>query len=157
MFKTTFPKMTKFLATGAVAVAGLMAGMSAQAHGGVSLSVGVGVPGMAMGIGAPVYMPPPPVYYAPPRPVYYAPRPVYFAPPVVYAPPPPMPPVYFAPPPPPPRPVYYGYGQVYTPVAVAPPYYYGAPVRRWDRDHWRHDRGHGWGHRDHDRGDWDRR
>ena len=61
------------------------------------------------------------------------------------------------PPPPPPRPVYYGYGQVYTPVAVAPPYYYGAPVRRWDRDHWRHDRGHGWGHRDHDRGDWDRR
>ena len=85
--------------------------------------------------------------------------PVYQAPPVVYAPPPPMPPVYFAPPPPPPppRPVYYGYGQVYTPVAVAPPYYYGAPVRRWDRDHWRHDRGHGWGHRDHDRGDWDRR
>ena len=28
MFKTTFPKMTKFLATGAVAVAGLMAGVA---------------------------------------------------------------------------------------------------------------------------------
>ena len=83
--------------------------------------------------------------------------PVYQAPPVVYAPPPRLPPVYFAPPPPPPpRPVYYGYGQVYTPVSVAPPYYYGVPVRRWDRDHWRHD--HGWDrgeHRGH-RG-WDNR
>ncbi len=76
--------------------------------------------------------------------------PVYQAPPVVYAPPPPMPPVYFAPPPPPPRPVYYGYAPAYAPV-------YGVPVRRWDRDHWRHDHGHGWGHRDHDRRDWDRR
>lgn len=79
----------------------------------------------------------------------------------VYAPPPALPPVYFAPPPPPPppRPVYYGYGQVYTPAGIvpAPQYYsyYGVPVRRWDRDHWRHDHGHGWGHRA--RRDWDDR
>ena len=50
--------MTKILATGAVAVAGLMVGMAAQAHGGVSLSIGVGVPGVVVGAPAPVYMPP---------------------------------------------------------------------------------------------------
>ena len=116
MFTTTFPKMTKFLAVGAVAVAGLMVGVSAQAHGGVSLSIGVGVPGVAMGYGAPapVYMAPPPVYVAPPRPVYYAPpAPVYYAPRPVYRPAP----VYVSP----------GYG-----------YYGGGP--RW------HGRGHGYGH-----------
>ena len=124
MFTTTFPKMTKFLAVGAVAVAGLMAGVSAQAHGGVSLSIGVGVPGVAMGYGAPapVYMAPPPVYVAPPRPVYYAPpAPVYYAPRPVYRP---------------------------APVYVGPSYgYYGGPGWRGRGHGYGHGHGHGHGHR----------
>lgn len=116
MFKATFPKMTKILATGAVAVAGLMVGIAAQAHGGVSLSIGVGVPGVVVGAPAPVYMPPPPVYVAPPRPVYYAPpAPVYYEPRPIYRPVP----VYVTP----------GYG-----------YYGGGP--RWHGH--RHGHGHRW-------------
>lgn len=73
----------------------LLAGVgSAQARSDVYWSVGVGAPGVALGVGnaAPVYYAPPPVYYAPPPvvyapPVYRAPRPVYYAPPVVVAPP----------------------------------------------------------------------
>ena len=63
-----------------------------------SAVVSTGVPAMArtrvflgVGVGAPMYAPPP-VYYYPPPPVYYAPPPVVYAPPpptVVYAPPPP--------------------------------------------------------------------
>jgi hypothetical protein len=79
-----------------VALAALGGVTAAQARGDVAWSVGIGVPGVAVGATngyyapAPVYYaPPPPVYYAPPRPVYYAPRPVYYAPPppVVYGPP----------------------------------------------------------------------
>jgi len=41
-------------------------------------------PGVSIGIGVPLYAPPP-VYYAPPPPVYYAPPPAYYGPPpVVY-------------------------------------------------------------------------
>ncbi|MBS0509184.1 MAG: hypothetical protein JSR53_17555 [Proteobacteria bacterium] len=87
-----------FAAAGMAGLAlALLAGAgTAQARSDVYWSVGVGAPGVAVGLGnaAPVYYaPPPPVYYAPPPPVYYAPpRPVYYAPPppVVYAPPPPM-------------------------------------------------------------------
>ena len=84
------------LATATVLVAGLCATNAAQARD-VSWSVGIGAPGVSVGVSngygyappayvaAPVYHYPPPVYVQPP-PVYYAPRPVYYAPPVVYAP-----------------------------------------------------------------------
>ncbi|WP_406625586.1 hypothetical protein [Acidovorax sp. SDU_ACID1] len=84
-------------AASAGVVLALLAGPGiAQARSDVYWSVGVGAPGLAVGVGnaAPVYYAPPPVYYAPPPPVVYAPpvyrtpRPVYYAPPVVYAPPP---------------------------------------------------------------------
>ena len=64
---------------------------TAQARSDVYWSVGVGAPGVALGVGngAPVYYaPPPPVYYAPPPAVYVPPRPVYYAPPAVAYPPP---------------------------------------------------------------------
>src|SRR6478672_1394271 len=67
-------------APAAVFAAVLTAAPLAEAHGGVSIGIGIGFPGF---IGAPVYAPP--VYYAPP-PVYYP------APYVAYGPPPP--PVY---------------------------------------------------------------
>ena len=53
--------------------------------------------GVSIGIGLPLYAPPP-VYYAPPPPVYYGPPPVVYAapPPGYYAPPPRV--VYAAPP-----------------------------------------------------------
>ena len=72
------------MAAAAGVVLALAAG-SAQARD-VNWSIGVGVPGVAMGYGAPapVYMAPPPVYVAPPRPVYYAPPVVYAPPPVYY-------------------------------------------------------------------------
>ena len=93
MTKATSPWIAKLLAIGSIAVAGLMAGTAAQAHGGVSLSIGLGAPvyGNPYVAPAPVYMPPRPVSYPPPPPVYYAPppRPVYYnAPPVYYTPPP---------------------------------------------------------------------
>ncbi|HQQ70923.1 MAG TPA: hypothetical protein PLL92_11515 [Alicycliphilus sp.] len=90
-----------WFAAAGVALALLAGAGTAQARSDVYWSVGVGAPGVAVGVGnaapvyyappPPVYYAPPPVVYAPPRPVYYAPpRPVYYAPPVVYAPPPPM-------------------------------------------------------------------
>ena len=80
-------------ATG-VALAALGGAGAAHAHGGVSWSVGIGVPGVVVGASngygypayaapAPVYVAPSPVYYTPPPPVVYAPRPVYYAPPPV--------------------------------------------------------------------------
>jgi len=84
------------MAAASVALAGLGASGAAQARGDVNWSIGVGVPGVVVGVGngypgyAPqaYYAPPAPVYYAPPPPVYYAPaRPVYYAPPVVVRPP----------------------------------------------------------------------
>lgn len=98
----------------------------------VNWSVGVGVPGVVVGVGNSHngyggyggYRVPPPVYYAPP-PVYYRPPPVYYAPP---------------------RPIYYSA----PPVYYAPPAYYGHRHKR-DRDrydrHGRHDHnGHGGRH-----------
>ncbi|MBS0391078.1 MAG: hypothetical protein KGM60_14755 [Comamonadaceae bacterium] len=77
-------------ATAGVALALMVGAGTAQARSDVYWSVGVGAPGVALGVGnaAPVYYaPPPPVYYAPPPVVYAPPRPVYYAPPpVVYAP-----------------------------------------------------------------------
>ena len=82
MIKATSASIAKLLGAGALAVAGLMAAGAAQAHGGVSLSVGIGVPGVVAPVYAAPYVAPAPVYVAP-RPVYYAPpAPVYYAPPV---------------------------------------------------------------------------
>ncbi len=70
-----------------VALALLAGAGAAQARSDVYWSVGVGAPGVAVGVGnaAPMYYaPPPPVYYAPPPVVYAPPRPVYYAPPAVY-------------------------------------------------------------------------
>ena len=77
------------LVIGALGFAG-----AAQARDNVYWSLGVGAPGVALGVGnappvvyapPPVYVAPPPVY-VPPRPVYMAPPPAYYAPPVVYRP-----------------------------------------------------------------------
>lgn len=94
----------------------LLGAGSAQARDSVYWSVGVGSPGVAVGVSnaypavvAPVIAPAP-VYYAP-APAYYAPQPVYYAP----------------------RPVYY----------APQPVYYGAP-RGWYRGNHRHHRGHEW-------------
>jgi hypothetical protein len=71
----------KWAAAGVVAAGALFAATSASARSDVSWSVGVGLPGVAVGVGgpayypAPVYAPPAPVYYAPPAPVYYNPPP----------------------------------------------------------------------------------
>ena len=78
-----------FAAVASVGVAlALLAGAgTAQARSDVYWSVGVGAPGVVVGVGstAPMYYaPPPPVYYAPPPVVYAPPRPVYYAPPVVH-------------------------------------------------------------------------
>ena len=95
MFKSVFSKV---VAAGAVIALAASAGV-AQARD-VNWSVGIGVPGVVIGVdnnygysgyrAPPVYYAPPPVYYPPPRPVYYAPpRPIYYsAPPAYYAPPP---------------------------------------------------------------------
>jgi len=104
----------KWAAAGVVAAGALFAATSASARGDVSWSVGVGLPGVAVGVGGPAYYPapvysPPPVYYAPPAPVYYNPPP----------------PVYYRP-----APVYYG------PPAYYGPRYYGGGYYRGHR-HWR--------------------
>lgn len=123
------------LATATVVVAGLCATNAAHARSDVSWSVGIGAPGVAVGVtngyGYPAPMYAPPAYVA--APVYGAyPGAVYAPPPVVYAPRP----VYYAP-----RPVYY----------APPPMVYGPQPRFYprgdrDRDH-RHGHGHGNGHR----------
>jgi hypothetical protein len=92
----------KWAAAAAVAAGALFTASSASAQ--VSWSLGVSVPGVAVGVAAP-----PPAYYGPP-PAYYVapPAPVYYRPP---------PPVYYRPPPPAvvyePAPVYYGPGPYY--------------------------------------------
>ena len=75
--------MQRILATGLLAVGALGAAGMAQARD-VYWSVGVGAPGVAVGVGnAPPVVYAPPVYYEPP-PVYVRPRPVYYGPPPVY-------------------------------------------------------------------------
>ena len=74
-------------ASAGLALALMVGAGTAQARSDVYWSVGVGAPGVALGVGnaAPVYYAPPaPVYYTPAPSVYYAPpRPVYYAPPAV--------------------------------------------------------------------------
>lgn len=83
-----------------LAVAAMGFAGAAQARDNVTFSVGVGLPGVAVGVTnaypvyaqpvyvqpAPVYVEPAPVYYQP-QPVYVQPRVYYGAPPVVYVPP----------------------------------------------------------------------
>lgn len=112
--------MHRILATGLLAAGALGLASTAQARNDVYWSVGVGGPGVSIGVGnAPTYYPPAPVYYHPapvyqPAPVYYQPAPVYVRP----------------------RPVYYG----------PPAYYYGPPGYRGHRGHRHHRHGHGNGH-----------
>ncbi len=85
--------MQRMLAAGALALGALGSAGMAQARD-VYWSVGVGSPGVAIGVGnappayyaPPVYMQPAPVYVQP-RPVYVQPHPVYMQPPAYYGPP----------------------------------------------------------------------
>ena len=129
----------RILATGLIAAGALGAAATAQARNDVFWSVGVGAPGVSVGIGnAPAYYPPQPVYAAP-QPVYMAPQPVYVAPQPVYVRPRPVyvapPQVYYAPVP---RPIYYA-----PPAPLQRPYY--GPGWRGQRHGERH---HGYGYRD---------
>lgn len=112
----------KLAGVSAVVAGGLFAAASANA--GVSWSLGISAPGVAIGVSEPA-----PVYYEP-APVYSRPAPIYYqpGPPAYYQPPPP--PVYYRP-----APVYYG------PPAPA----YDRPGRHWRHRH--HDR-RDWGDRD---------
>ena len=103
-------------------VAALALPSAAQARSDVHWSVGIGVPGVAVGVGSgyPVYAPPAPIYVQP-QPVYVQPQPIYMQPRPIYAPPP----------------VYYG-----PPVVVQPPVYpigWGprGPGRHHHHRHWR--------------------
>lgn len=114
-----------------LALAGLVAAPAAQARGDVVWSVGIGAPGVSVGVSNayPVYStyPSHPVY-ATPAPVYVQPAPVYVQP----------------------RPIYYQPAPVY--VQPAPVYVRPAPIY-WDRgDRHRHGHGHGRGHRHDGRG-----
>ena len=80
-------------ASAALAIAAMGFATSADARGDVSFSIGVGLPGVAVGVGnaypvyggypQPVYIEQAPVYVQP-RPVYVQPAPVYYGPPPVY-------------------------------------------------------------------------
>lgn len=114
----------RFLALGLMGAAALGFSAAAQARGDVHWSVGIGSPGISVGVGSGVgYYPPQPVY-APPPVVYRGPQPVYMAPPVYYQPPPRV---------------------VYQP---APVYYVPVGPRGHHKHEWRarHGRGHGHGH-----------
>jgi hypothetical protein len=99
-------------------LAGPLAATSALAGGGVSWSIGIGVPGV-VAYPAPVYAVPQPVYVRPAYP--YGPPPSVWSPPVVVAPPPP---VYYAP----------------------PPRWHGGPPGHWHGRGHGHGRGHWHGH-----------
>ncbi|MDR2155431.1 MAG: hypothetical protein LBE78_10490 [Burkholderiaceae bacterium] len=71
--------MQRILAAGLLVAGGL--GTASMAQAGVHWSVGVNVPGVAVGVGAPVAVYPQPAYYPAAYP-YYAPA--YVAPPVYY-------------------------------------------------------------------------
>lgn len=86
--------MTRIVLVGAAALGLLGMAGTAQARNDVYWSVGVGAPGVAIGVGnappmvytPPIYVRPRPVYVAPPPAYYYQPAPVYYGPPVVVRP-----------------------------------------------------------------------
>ena len=104
--------MQRILATGLLAAGALGAAGVAQARSDVYWSLGVGGPGVAVGVGNAPYYAPQPVYVAPP-PVYVRPRPDYMAP----------------------EPYYYAPRPVYRP---APGYYYRGHGHHHRHDKWRH-------------------
>lgn len=134
-------KTTRSFFTRSAAIAGVAATLAvaslgfagaAQARDNVAFSVGIGIPGVAVGVSNayPVYQQPvyqqQPVYvqqapvYVQPRPIYVQPRPVYVQPaPVYYAPAP----VYYGRPHGPRHGGYYGPGP--RPVTYGPSYYRG--------------------------------
>ena len=133
LYQETVMKLVRRIVTGGlIAVAGLLGAAGvAQARNDVYWSLGVGAPGVSVGVGnAPVYVAPQPVYVQP-GPVYVQPEPYYVRPRPVYG-----PPAYYAPPP----------RVVYRP---APGYYYGPSRGYYRNDYYRHGRGdrhHGRGH-----------
>ena len=122
-------------ATAALAMAAMGFASSAEARGDVQFSVGVGLPGISVGVSN-AY----PVYGGYPQPVYVEPAPVYVQPRPVYVQPAP---IYYAPPP-----VYYRRLPVYVQPA---PIYYDRP-HGWQGRHggYRDHDGHGHGHGRHD-------
>jgi hypothetical protein len=110
LFKTNTRPVQRLFIAGSAAVLALAAmGFASAAHArdNVAFSVGVGVPGVQVGVTnaypvytqqRPVYVQPRPVYVQP-QPVYVQPAPVYYQPRVYYS----APPVYVQP-----QPVYYG-------------------------------------------------
>ena len=122
MTQSLTKQRTKFgaVAAGALALAAIGFAGAAQARDNVSFSIGVGVPGVQVGVSNayPVYTRPQPVYVQP-QPVYVQPRPVYVQPQPVYV---QTRPVYVQPAPVyvQPRPVYYNAPQIY--VAPQPVY-----------------------------------
>ena len=95
--KTTLNSKRAGLMAATLAVAAFGFAGAAQARDNVSFSVGIGVPGVHVGVTnhaypvyrAPVYVQPAPVYVQPrpvyvPRPVYYGPQPIYYSAPPVY-------------------------------------------------------------------------
>jgi PXPV repeat (3 copies) len=100
--KTAFQSSRSLKVAGATAVmafAALGFAGAAQARDNVAFSVGIGVPGVSVGVtnAYPVYQQP---VYVQPQPVYVQPQPVYYQRPPVYVQPAP---VYYGP-----RPVFYG-------------------------------------------------
>ncbi|MES2414857.1 MAG: hypothetical protein V4614_13715 [Pseudomonadota bacterium] len=92
--KTSLISKRTGLMAATVALAAFGFAGAAQARDNVTFSVGIGVPGVHVGVSnaypaypvytqPPVYVQPAPVYVQP-RPVYYGPRPVYVAPAPVY-------------------------------------------------------------------------
>ncbi len=93
--KTSLNSKRTGLIAATLAVAAFGFAGAAQARDNVSFSVGIGVPGVQVGVTnaypvytqpvyqQPVYVQPAPVYVQP-RPVYYSPQPVYVAPQPVY-------------------------------------------------------------------------
>ena len=112
-------------ASAALAIAAMGFATSADARGDVSFSIGVGLPGIAVGVGN-AY----PVYGGYPQPVYVEQAPVYVQPRPVYVQPAP---VYYGPPP-----VYYQPRTIYVQPA---PVYYGRP-HGWQGRHGGYYRGH---------------
>lgn len=131
--------MLKKIAVALVAAGGLLvAAAPAHAGGRVSLSLGVGLPGIGIGYAAPAYYGPPPVAPSVAPSVVYAPAPVTYAPTVVPA----YGPAYVSTP-------YYGpryYGPGYYGSAYYGSAYYGPRVVYRPGPYYHGYRGHGgWG------------
>lgn len=92
-----FSRFIQAAAAATVALGALALAPAAHARSDVVWSVGIGAPGVAVGVSNayPVYTAPQPVYVQP-APVYVQPRPVYYQPAPVYVQPAP---VYWGPPP----------------------------------------------------------